>query len=237
MKRTLSLILALVMCLGLCACGGNGAAETSDATTTETLKEVTLPEDSTLNITDTANGQLCKVTVNSVEYVDMIEDGYQEDMWGYDGSIRYKNVVANDGYSIMKISYDFEYTGKEKGNLTVDFEVEYDDGYTFTGHGNFGSPSISGLTAGFTRSYTFNDKISIRINDPLNVEKSSGCIYIFVNDAVKTNTDKPCVLNIMAPTSLADDSEVETFTYKLQNIKVSTNLTEDNELESSTIQP
>lgn len=211
MKKALSLILALMLCLTLCACGGE-KNENTDTKNSESLA----PEDAILNVSDIAKGKICNVTVTAAEYVDVIEDGYKEDLWGYGGEIKYQDVVANEGYSILKISYKLDYTGKEKGLSTIDFEIDYDDGYIFSGHDGHGSPTIGGLTSGFTKSYTFRSNITIDVDDPLTFQNTSGCVYIFVNEEVKNNTAKPCVLRITMPTSLTSDSEEETFTYNLR---------------------
>ena len=54
MKKAISLLLALAMCLSLCACGGGQASGTKS---------------SELKIGDTAKGQLFDVTIQSVEPV------------------------------------------------------------------------------------------------------------------------------------------------------------------------
>ena len=48
MKKALSLIMALILCLGLCACGATGDADTKDeATTTAPAKETVAPTEAT----------------------------------------------------------------------------------------------------------------------------------------------------------------------------------------------
>lgn len=228
MKKLLLLILSCVLLLNLCACGGTPAV--NDNTT-----DVAQSSDSDLlSIGDTAQGSVCSVTATSVEFVDKIADGYLRDVTSPSKEQIYQDVTAEDGYSIVKVSYHFDYTGKEAGAYTVKFTLNYDDGYTFNGHGGHALPAIDNgrkVGSGFVEQYTFNKAALFQVDDPLEFHGTNASTYIFVNDAVKTNTDKSYVLEVGIPsapnpivvadangipTTTAETPELEVFTYNLR---------------------
>lgn len=156
MRKLLPIILTLSMLLSLCACGSE-----TDAKEKDTL----------LSIGDTAEGSSCSVTVTSVEFVDKIENGFLEHMWSPTTRDTYKDVTAEEGYAIVKISYHFDYTGKESGAIPISFVLNYDDGYTFeggyifsegystNGAGGHALPAITNTTKiGFEEKYVFGGR-------------------------------------------------------------------------------
>lgn len=210
MKKLLALLLSALMCLSLAACGADSADDT--ATTEETTAEALL------TVGDTAQGSACNVTVTSVEFVDKIEDGYLNHMWSPTVKDTYQDVTAEEGYSIVKISYHFEYTGKESGVVPLRFVLNYDDGYTYetgydftegwysNGVGGHALPVIESKTrVGFEESYVFGSQTRIEISEPLEFQAIDAYAYIFINDAVKTNTDKSFVLELTVPCAAFDD--------------------------------
>ena len=229
MRKLLHIILTLSMLLSLCACGSE-----TDAKEKDTL----------LSIGDTAEGSSCSVTVTSVEFVDKIENGFLEHMWSPTTRDTYKDVTAEEGYAIVKISYHFDYTGKESGAIPISFVLNYDDGYTFeggyifsegystNGAGGHALPAITNTTKiGFEEKYVFGGRTRFEIDDPLEFQETDAFTYIFVNDAVKTNTDKSYVLEVSIPSVAYDDivtidvngqlispetPELETFVYNLR---------------------
>ena len=223
MKRILHLILALVLILSLCACGNDSAAQTqADAQDSE---------DALLQIGDTAQGTVGSVTVTSVEFVDKIENGYLLNMWSPAVKQTYEDVTAEDGYSIVKISYHFDYTGKESGDLMLNFTLNYDDGYTFEGIDNHAVPVIDDtVKVGFEEKYVLGGQQYFTISDPLEFQGTDTFTYIFVNNAVKENPNKSYVLEVgipAAPSVMIADAfgmpvtpdetpEVETFVYNLR---------------------
>ena len=62
MKKVFSLILALVMCLSLCACG-SGSSEENNATTTPETTETPKPEISTAQIKETVSTDIVDLTL------------------------------------------------------------------------------------------------------------------------------------------------------------------------------
>ena len=237
MKKILVLLLLLLMTFSMVACG----EENTNMDTTTVSEESTL-----FNVGDTVQGSSCNVTVTSVEFVDKIENGYLNHMWSPATKDTYQDVTAEEGYSIVKISYHFEYTGKEAGVIPLRLVLNYDDGYTFAGGYNFTEKSYSNgagghalpsidftkTRVGFEEKYVFGGQTRFEIIDPLEFQATDAFTYIFVNDAVKTNTDKSYVLEVSVPSAVCDDTivygidgqivsspetpEIETFTYNLR---------------------
>lgn len=211
MKKILFIVLALAMLLSLCACG-NGTSSKNDEVTTEESSSLsatennTSEEDTLLNIGDTAQGNSCNVTVTAVEFVDKIENGFLEHMWSPEKRDTYKDVTAEDGYSIVKVSYHFEYTGKAAGAIPLSFALNYDDGYIFKGIDGHALPAVSsGTKIGFEEKYVLGGQTRFEIDDPLEFQATGAVTYIFVNDAVKENTDKSYVLEVSIPLSAYND--------------------------------
>ena len=199
MKKILALLLALILVLSLAACGEKTTP--TEAITEETTE--TEPEETIFKVGDTAQGQICNITIQSVEYVDNIKDGFCIDMWSPTTKTTYKDLTAEEGYSIVKISYVFDYTGKETGELKVGFTIDYDDGYTFDGLGGHALPEITNTPkVGFEEKYTTGAKNYYNIEDALAFKDEEAIYYIIVNDEVKENTDKSLVLKVDAPTSM-----------------------------------
>jgi len=220
MKKALSLLLALVLCLSLCACGGgNGTPETE-----------ALIESSELKVGDTATGQLFDFTIQSVEAVDKIENGFVKHIWSPVENTTYQDITAEDGYTIVKITYSYRYKGKENGDFKFELSLDYDDGYTFDGFGGHVLPSLDNtIKVGFEEYYDTGALGSFSVDDPLNFTGGEGLKYIVVNNEVLSNTDKTLVLKVGIPTSawayitnewgygeLSPQSEPETFIYNLR---------------------
>ena len=174
----------------LCACGGAGKQ---------------------IGVGETAHGKILDITVNSVEAVNKIEEGLLFHMWSPAERKEYQDVAAEDGYSIIKISYHIDYNGKESGHFTTTFELNYDNGYTFTpGTDHLVPKPESGF--GFERTVAFPLVASIEVDDPLSFTGADSAAYIVVNDEVLTETDKSLVLNIAilkAPDKIEDVGEGE----------------------------
>ena len=217
MKKALSLILALVMCLSLCACGGDGTPASAPITVPTTVPATTNPETVRYHVGDTVQGSICNVTVTSVEFVDKIEDGFFRNIYQPFIEKTYMDVTADEGYSILKIDYRFDYTGKAAGKIELHFAIDYDDGFIFEGHGGHALPLIENeIKYGFEEEYVFGEKTYFKVSDPLEFQSVDAFTYIFVNDAVKENVDKSYELKIDIPLTPEKNSEVETFTYNLR---------------------
>ena len=218
MKKTISLLLALVLCLSLCACG-DGKAEAEGKPT----------ESSELKVGDTAKGQLFDVTIQSVEPVEKIENGFVRHMWSPAEKTNYQDITAEEGYTIVKVTYSYSYNGKEAGEFGFDLTLDYDNGYMFDGFGGHALPAIdSGVKVGFEEYYDTGVLGSFAIDDPLTFKGAEAFNYIIVNNEVLSNIDKPLVLKVGIPSSawgytqnqwgyeLGPKTEPETFTFNLR---------------------
>lgn len=198
MKKTLALLLALVMVLSLCACGGGNVTKASEEN--EPKEQETTS--SQPKIGDTVHGKTGDFTVTSVEVVDKIENGYYKHLWSPAEKEYYEDVTAEEGYSIVKISYHFDYTSKTNGTMVLSLELNYDDGYTFNGNGNHALPAIENkVRVGYEERYNFpSSSYYFEVNDPLEFEDFDACAYIFVNDTAINNAEKTFVLDVGIPT-------------------------------------
>ena len=220
MKNAISLLMALVLCLSLCACGGGNDAPETEAPT----------ESSELKVGDTAAGQLFDITIQSVEPIEKIENGYVWHMWSPAEKTTYGDITAAEGYSIVKITYAYSYNGKEAGEFGFEISLDYDDGYTFDGLGGHALPALDNTAKiGFEEYYDIGTAATFQINDPLAFTGGENVEYIIVNNEVLTNTDKPFVLKVGIPTAawewvsegygyvlMPPQSEPETFIYNLR---------------------
>jgi len=127
MKKTLSLLLVLVMCLSLCACGSNAEpteAPTEPETTTLPPTEPTEPEVTTLYLNQTVTIGDYELTVTDVRFVDKFVIYFST------GSRQYGMPGGAPNWVV--VSYSLKNVGKT--DITaVDhvFSLEYSDGYTF----------------------------------------------------------------------------------------------------------
>ena len=220
MKKTITLLLALVLCLSLCACGADKVPEASSQPT----------ESSELKVGDTAKGQLFDVTVQSVEPAEKIKNGFVWHMWSPAEKTTYQDITAEEGYTIMKITYSYTYNGKESGYFGFDLTLDYDDGYTFDGFGGHALPAIDSKTkVGFEEYYDTGEYAEFTIDDPLTFQGGEASKYIIVNNEVLSNTDKAFVLKLGVPTTAWDftpdqwgnyvleaQGEAETFIFNLR---------------------
>lgn len=120
MKKAISLLLAIVLCLSLCACGAGKATEAEEQP----------PVSSELKVGDTAKGQLFDVTIQSVEPVEKIENGFVRHIWSPAEKTSYQDITAEEGYTIVEVTYSYSYKGKEAGEFGFDLTMDYDNGYT-----------------------------------------------------------------------------------------------------------
>lgn len=104
MKKTLSLIMALVMCLSLCACGTKNNSEPSALTVFE--------------IGTAASTDQCEITVSSCNF---------EEQWRFSDT-----VVHYEDKCFIVIKFFVRNVGKTNLNLgDVNPVVNYNDGYEF----------------------------------------------------------------------------------------------------------
>ena len=128
MKKTISLLLALVMCLSLCACGGGSSdsSETTEAThapTAEETEALAEPEAIELVLGETYSLPLFDITITGFDFT-------EKATFPEGGSFCLR---PQDGYVTANLYYDVNYTGKAKFYSTgfSPALIDYNDGYTF----------------------------------------------------------------------------------------------------------
>ncbi len=225
MKKALALLLALVVSLSLIACGGRNDTPKQDTTEPPTTIE---PESLMFKVGETVHGKTGNVTVTSVEFVDKIENGLFFNMWSPGNEQSYQDVTAEDGYSIVKISYRFEYTAKSSGDMCLAFSLDYDNGYIFEGNSINHAVPKSEIGVGFERKYAFNQDLLFTVSDPLAFQEKESCCYVFVNNAVIEHPEKDFVLNVGIPTQTlnifelgsisAESFDYDTFVFDLADV-------------------
>ena len=128
MKKAISLLLALVMCLSLCACGGgNDTPEKTEATqapTTEATEAPTEPEAIELVIGETYSFPAFDITITGFDFT-------EKATFPEGGSF---SLRPQDGYVTANLYYDVKYTGKATyySSYLSPAYIDYNDGYMFS---------------------------------------------------------------------------------------------------------
>lgn len=203
MKKTISLLLALILCLSLCACGGsNDSPKATEA-------PVEAPESTELKIGDAFGTDSVECVIQEIiwytsEEITMkcgfhneflnVENLFPDDqMWG--STLITKEEVSD--YSFLCVKHTLQNIGKESVGPVLEpdgeilhmlpygtMEVIYDDGYTF----DFDSDG-RGKYIGFTTPLTV-------LGDPVDE-----VMIIKLPNKVFENGDKPLKLKVMLPSS------------------------------------
>lgn len=141
MKKTLSLLLALLMCLSLCACGdGNDTPVTNapaDATQAPEPEATEPPAEEIVHkLGDVIETDLFKITPSftgyAYELANWPDENFMTPAGQFSGTSPYS---ANDGKTAMYGEVQIEYIGNEKSDvsLNMSISVDYDNGYLFQG--------------------------------------------------------------------------------------------------------
>ena len=183
MKKAISLLLALVMCLSLCACGGGNDApntpETTEATqapTAEATEVSTEPETIELVIGETYSFPAFDITITGFDFTEKatFPDG---------GSF---SLRPQDGYVTANLYYAVKYTGKATyySSYLSPFYIDYNDGYMFN----------------LETFYYYDSGVDAWLNsgdiDPLTPEFPCKACF-FVPLEVSENTDAPLFVKFM----------------------------------------
>lgn len=144
MKKVLSLILALVFCLSLCACGSSQSEKEPSSTDTVPKSSSTVPaaSDTTDATTDeavhtmgeTVSTEMFEFTPSFGGFADEVANWPDENFMTLAGKISGNNPFkADEDKVIMYFSADVKYIGNSKSNETFsyDFTIDYADGYIF----------------------------------------------------------------------------------------------------------
>lgn len=198
MKKTISLLLALALCLSLCACGGEDPATEAPATeapATEAPTTVaTEPAPVIYNLGDVIETELFKITPGFTGYAYELNNVCDENYLTLEGITGSKDsnpyYVGDEGKTQMYGDILVEYIGSEKSDvsLTVTMSVDYDNGYIFQGDDISASHCI---TPDDWTSY------GAMVFEPLSAETTRIYRYcVKVPTQVEENKDKPLLVTI-----------------------------------------
>lgn len=200
MKKALSLLLALVMCLSLCACGGgstnntnteNSTPDTNDSNTTPVVNSVG----------DSVSTDLFNCKLTSAEFGNELCNHLGESyILPCTEHYHQKNpYVAESGYEFLSFTFELTYLGTTEHNVTLgspesmDFLVKYDDAYEFDAFSIAGSTTgvwdtPYELKSGYTMSSISNPAFKFV---PLDNTVHTFRVFVQVPNQVAVNTDKP----------------------------------------------
>lgn len=140
MKKRISLMLAVVLCLTLAACGASDAVEETAAPPAEAVEttppEEVLPEEKIYTLGEVIETDLFRITPAftgyAYELANWPDENYMTPAGDFSGESPYS---AGEGKTAMYGEILVEYIGNEKTDvgLTMDISVNYDDGYLFEG--------------------------------------------------------------------------------------------------------
>ena len=234
MKKTLSLILVLVMCLSFCSCGENKTdnSPVTETTTTETT-EKTVIEVGKENITKNFT-----FTVNEIGFSESIciEKGDKIGLASETGD----SIKASEGYGWLYYSVSYKFTGSEKMGAQPQFtsSVKYKDTYFTTPNLRFfkydgawhglsymwGSGTSIGLNLPATdERYQFDPFVekdyelhgALQVANKAVEDKETELILQLFLDQGNEDLDKYLlVVNIEPPKESTPDERILTFTYK-----------------------
>lgn len=122
MKKTISLLLALALCLSLCACGGNGTPEAPE--TTEATEAT-----STVSMGEKLTGDNMEITVKSVDFAELL--GKDNTTRVFERDVSWDNPGDGKVYAIIK--FDYTNLAKQEVDMVRDVKITvvYKDGYEF----------------------------------------------------------------------------------------------------------
>lgn len=138
MKKALSLILVLILCIGLCSCGDSNSMPEATEAILPTETEATQPPATEVvyKLGDMIETELFKITPSFAGYAKELanwpDENYMTPAGQFSGSSPYS---ASDGKTAMYGQVQIEYIGNEKTDvsLAIGISANYDDGYIFEG--------------------------------------------------------------------------------------------------------
>lgn len=128
MKKMIALLMALLVCLSLCACGGgNSVSETTEPT------EATEPSIVKFAVGETASTEVIEFTLNSVEFADHLSLTPGDEYLTPISADASGGLIPNDGKIFVCFSFTVKNIGKVKLGTTAynTLSLVYSDGYTF----------------------------------------------------------------------------------------------------------
>jgi len=200
-KRILSLFLALVMGLSLCACGDEEAPKTTAAqpVTTEATQAPTTeatepaPEAVVYKLGDVIETEQFKITPSFTGYAKAVANWPDENYLTPAGKMDNadKNpYAAGEGKVQMYGQMEIEYIGNEKQNVSLEIglSVNYDDGYVFEG-------VDMGHCLSLDEDWDYDETMTFEPLSSFNTRILRYCIE--VPEQVETNRDKSLLVTIL----------------------------------------
>ena len=188
MKKALSLILALVMCLSLCACGGN-----EDGTAVEEQKKY--------SVNETAISSRFECSLKQVSFAERVEVGDYSS--GYMLPATEDTTIsrpAKSGSVLLCFTANLKYTGTTtiqnmcfgNGSSAIGFYATYDTEYKYT---TFVASRYENF--GWERYVIYDGRGSYDCSfTPLSNDTLTVRAYIELPAVVAENTDKPLDITI-----------------------------------------
>lgn len=182
MKKFISMLLVGVMCISLCACGGN------DTETTEPKED----ENMALEIGDTYTSDSVEFTLERFEMAQMLSNTMDDTFLLPDDITEFASAerhpyFAEDGNVMVSYSYTINNVGKEEIDTVLwTIELDYNDGYTYE------SETLDNdafLSDGEWKTTTAGRTVA-----PLATKESRG--FLEVPLEVSENTEAPLKVNV-----------------------------------------
>ena len=182
MKKFISMLLVGIICVSLCACGGN------DTETTEPKED----ENMALEIGDTYTSDSVEFTLEQFEMAEKLSNTMDDSFLLPDVVSEYDSVdttpyLAEDGNVMVSYSHTINNVGKEEIDTVLwTIELDYNDGYTYE------SETLDNdafLSDDEWKTTTAGRKIA-----PLATKESRG--FLEVPLEVSENTEAPLKVNV-----------------------------------------
>lgn len=197
MKRMIALLMALAMCLVLCACGSSAATqETEEPEVTEAT------EPPMLQIGEAATTDKAELVIQSVEFADYVR-GSSDDLFLPVSAAESSNgdYVPKDGNVFVCVSFSVENTGKQTLRSTSYFQlsVDYNDGYTY----EFTRDHCVRTDDSF---YAWRGYTGVIDLEPLSDPQTYRC-YVEVPVEIRDNTEAPLLIRVVLASTAGDINE------------------------------
>lgn len=191
MKRALSLILALVMCLSLCACGSTDNAGSNEV--------------KTYNVNETATTELFECTLTKIEFAGRVDADRDSADYMLPSTTSNIGRPAKDGKTLLCFSVELKYIGKEnfvlgmgvseKEKAIISFTARYDNDYQF---GSFvASRKDKSCASGWAYEREYENSYTTNAFNFAPLDEATGIrAFIELPAEVETNTEAPLELEI-----------------------------------------
>lgn len=193
MKRFESLMLALMMCLSLCACGGNNTAQKTDEG--ESVKTSAEEEKTLYQLGDVIETELFRITPTFTGYAHFLSNVMDKTYLTFVGYTSDNNPYqAADGKVELFGEIFVEYIGSEKTDVSLEMgiSVDFDDGYIYDAGKTLGG-TIACCTSPDGDDWSSGCSM---VFEPFGATKGSMRYCLEVPEQIETGTDKSLIATI-----------------------------------------